>query len=525
MSWMELPLTGIDSPPAFSDMLSCQQWLAVQPLANAPLMQDGFSEQIDRLNCWKMDGRERYKVLETLRKPLFMIAKESARRYEHRPLPLSPVEQRALDANCRNWRGLAIGYLHCLRARFDGDTALAPHVAKIAHRALTSLRLEQLTRYHAASVLPGDWWRLLHGAYRAAEQLAAAEVSIADRLFAETRESTPAGQYAMALLLHLARPFELSRSQQAAVQRWFARWREKVRLQSTPDERAPVVDLESNLPPQGALPSAVRARWLNTAPLHAKLKTRTRSLREGQSPEDLKLGSGLSADACIALMQFLHGALQSPPVAPDPATSLRELHVASTLDAIYRLLGGPTLDVEAETTVHSARRIHEQIAIFGHATSAEGAREAGTPLEVWQLLGEHHGDLLLLRAPDAGGERIANRSLLALADFVVAGTPALAIVRSLCVLENGALYATARLQPGTPLALRATGRERMTSRLDNYPAILLPTATSEGRGASLFIPPGVTGRVTRFDVADLPGEMKVGEIYERGANYERLRCE
>lgn len=525
MSWLQLPQTGSDSLPAFADMQSCQKWLAAQPLANAPSMQENFSDQIDRLNRWKMDARERFKVLETLRKPLFMIENESARRYEYRPLPLAPVEQRALDATCRNWRGLAVGYLHCLHAIFDGNAALAPHAAKIAHRALTSLRLEQLARNHAASVLPGEWWRWLHCAYRAAEQLAVAEVAVADRLFAETRESTPAGQYVMALLLYLARPHELSRSQQAAVQRWFARWREKVRLQSMPDERAFAIDLESERPPQASDSAAVRARWLNVTPVLAKLKTRARSLREGQSPEDLKLGSGLPADACLALMQFLHGALHSPPVAPDPDASLRELHVASTLDAIYRLLGGPTLEAEAETTVQSARRIHEQIAIFGHSTSAEGAREAGTPLENWLLLGEQHGDLLLLRAADAEGERLANRSVVALADFVVAGTPALAIVRSLCVLENGALYATARLQPGTPLALRANGRERMTNRLDNYPSILLPATASEGKGASLFIPPAVMGRLTRFNVADLPGEMKIGDICERGANYERVRCE
>ena len=38
MTWFSLPAIRADKPPAFTDMQTCNGWLATQPLANAPLM-------------------------------------------------------------------------------------------------------------------------------------------------------------------------------------------------------------------------------------------------------------------------------------------------------------------------------------------------------------------------------------------------------------------------------------------------------------------------------------------------------
>lgn len=157
MTWFSLPAVSTERPPAFTDMASCTEWLASQPLANAPLMQGVFADQLERLNAWALPARERFKVLETLRKAVFAIENDSVKRYEYRPLPLSPTEQKSLTASCHNWHGMAVGYLICLHACLARDEGLLAHSAKIAHRALTSLRLEQMARYRGGSAVPADF--------------------------------------------------------------------------------------------------------------------------------------------------------------------------------------------------------------------------------------------------------------------------------------------------------------------------------------------------------------------------------
>lgn len=526
MTWFSLPAIRTDKPPAFADMPTCNDWLAAQPLANAPLMQGTLAEQLDRLNAWKIPPRERFKILETLRKAVFAIETESIKRYEYRPLPLAPVEQKVLDASCRIWRGLVTGYLHCLRSCLDGDTSLAEHQAKVSHRVLSALRLEQLSRYRGGSAIPGSWWRLLHATLASAEQLGVSTTAVSDRLFAETRESTPLAQYSMAILLHLCRPHELSRSQFSAVQRWLARWREQVAIYPAAirDTRCLCIDLSSDLPihPDGTTPAM--PRWLAIDNILGKFKNRIKSLREGESPEDLRLGSGLPADACIALMQFLHGALQTP---PPPLTEAREekrsIGVCSTVDSIHRLLGGKPVEAEEAPTSLSNRRIHEQIAIFGHAVSAK-RDSAPQKIEQWKLVAETGSDLSLLRAAGSDGERLSTRSLIAVSDPANA-TPSLAMVRCLATLEDGSLYAFARLLPGTPQAINASGREKMTNRIVQHAAVFLPAAGQIDKPPSLFVAAGAMNKMTRLDAPDLPQGLKVSTPLERGANFERLRCE
>lgn len=527
MTWFALPSPRTDKTPAFADMAGCSVWLSAQPMANAPLMQDLLAEQLSALNAFAIPARERFKIMETLRKAVFPIENESSKRYEARPLPLSPVEQKVFDSSRRLWRELAIGYLHCLRACLDRDASLADHAAKIAHRTLTSLRREQLASYRGGAAIPAGWWSLLHAAHASADELAVTDASVADRLLPETRESTPAGQYAMAILLHLSRPYELSRSQFGATLKWLARWREHARihpsLAAAGDSRTIVIELMSDQPIHGARGAPENGRWMAIDAVLGKLKNRIKALREGKSPEELNLGNTLSPEACIGLLQFLHGALQSPPApAPRIEEALADVGAATTLEHIHLLLGGKPLKSAGEPTALSNRTLHEQIAIFGRVvTEAAPAAESG--LEQWRLLLDQNGLLILSRLPGAPGERMGNRSLVAV-KFPDA-TIRLVIFRSLCVQDDGSLLAWAKTLPGEGVAVTATGRERATNRSIPHPAVFLPASGQTGTPASLFVPAGAMARLIRLDVPDLPDGLKVGAPLDRGSNYERVACQ
>ena len=527
MTWFSLPAYRKDTPPAFVDMDGCNAWLATQPLANAPAMQDALAGQLEALNAWALPARERYKILETLRKPVFAIEAESGKRYDGRPVPLSAVEQKAFDGSCRLWRQLATGYLHCLRACLDKDASLTDHQAKIAHRTLTSLRMEQLARYRGTATVPGHWWRLLHATLASADQLGVSTTAISDRLLPETRESTVAGQYAMAMLLHLSRPHELSRSQFGAVLRWLPRWREQVKIHASAndagDSRTIVIELSGDEPIHAARGAPANGRWLALDTVLGKFKSRMRDLRAGKSPEELNLGNSLPVDACIGLLQFLHGAVQAPAAPPpSPHDAQAKVRLATTLECIHLLHGGKPIAAQEEPTSLSNRRQAEQIAIFGHVVR-ENTPSAESGLEDWLLLFDQNGLLALCRPAGTTGERLSNRSLVAIR--AADGTQRLAVFRSLLVQEDGSLLAWAKTLPGKAIALTANGRERVTNRIVPHPAIFLSASAQTGTPASLFLPAGAMSKLVRLDVAELPDGLKVGAPLDRGSNYERLACQ
>jgi len=526
MTWFSLPPLRAGANPPFVDKAGCEAWLATQPLANAVQMQGALADCLESLNASALPARERYRILEILRRPLSAIEEESSKRYEYRPLPLLPAEQNAFDASCRLWREMATGYLHCLRACLDGDAGIADDAAKVCHRAISALRLEQLARYRAGSMVPGQWWRLLHAVLASAEQLGIALTQVADRLLPETRESTVSGHYVMAILLHLCRPAELTRGQFAAAMRWLARWRELASIHATAEEiggaRCAVVDLAADAPLHLGETAPARPRWIELDPVLGKMKSRVRSLQEGASPEALKLGSGLSADACSELLQYLHGIVQKPsPGLPATHGQARSVGLAGTVELAYRLLGGTAVNDAAAPSSVTSRREHEQIAIFGRVVRPEVAATA-VATDTWQVLAERAGEMTLARpAEPAPASRLVCRSLVAVRD---AGGSRVGVVRRLETDEDGSLCAVLQLLPGHGLPLPAACQEKASNRLLTLPAIFLPQ-TQSGAPASVILPGGQAARMGRLEIADLPDGLRIGKVIERGANFERLRCD
>ena len=171
MTWFSLPKVQSVNAAAFSDADGASRWLSQQPQANAGVMVAELLRQIEALNSFSIPARERFKILEVLRKPVFSASGESSRRYENKPLPLLPAEQLVFETVRNLWRAFALAYLHCLRACLDGDRALLAHSGRVAHRVLASLRMEQAQCYLAGSELTPEFWSTLHAVFASAEHL------------------------------------------------------------------------------------------------------------------------------------------------------------------------------------------------------------------------------------------------------------------------------------------------------------------------------------------------------------------
>lgn len=527
MTWFSLPPTQGGNTAAFADADGAGGWLMRQPQANAPAMQAELAQQIARLNAYAMPARERFKTLEVLRKTLFAVAVECQRRFENRPLPLASGEQAALDTARDLWRACTVGYLHCLRAVLDGDPTLAGQGARVAHRALASLRMEQASSYAGGVEPDAGFWRTLHGVLAAAERLDCARLPVADRLLGETAESTVGAQYAMALLLHLARPFALSRGQLGAATRWFARWREQATVLAAPDDPRPghcvALDLALDAPTHRGPGAAAEPRWLALSGVLRKMRQRLEALAAGDTPESLKLGGGLSAEACTGLLKTLTENLKLPPAplatagADAPAAAL-----LSGLDHIYRQLGGKSLKALDDASLLRDRRAHEQIALFGHVVRTD--EEVAAQGETWRIAASAGRTLHLCRAAGSGEARLSPRALIGLR-LPGQARYALARIASLRMDSEGTLHAFAQQLPGTVQTVVAEVRERVSGRNERHPAFLLPALDAVGSPAQVLLAAGLPARAQTISLlAEDGAALRLDYCAERGSDYERWVC-
>ncbi len=529
MTWFSLPVTQTDLKSAFCDSESAATWLAGQPQANAPAMLAVFVKQIEAFNSFSLSARERFKTMEVLRKTLFAVSSECQRRYEYKPLPLLPAEQTALDLTRRLWRASATGYLHCLRACLDGDSSLTRFSGKVAHRVMSCLRMEQMNCYVASVELVAEFWKILHSVLASAEQLGVEREPVEDRLLGETSESTVSGQYGMVLLLHLARPFSLSRAQFAAATRWLARWREQATILTIPDQNPKscciALDLSQDRPIHDNLRTASVRRWLSVSGVLRKTRKRIELLAAGESPESLKLGGGLSSEACTALLGTLSDHLKLPQHAvPQASADTSLLIVAAGLESIHHHLGGKGLKNPVASTTFGSQLSTNQIAIFGHAV--QDVEDSGNKAETWRVTQQDAAKIHLIRPADCGDSRLIFRGLLAI-QLPQQEHYALGMISSLYSLSdknNGDLIVTANLFSGEPAPLLAEMRDRQTGQLSRHPAFLLP-ADEAGNSASVFLPAGLASRAASIRLHEgrtqSPLKLQLGELIERGGDNER----
>ena len=524
MPRFSLPAQHEQNKAAFSNADSAARWLAGQPQANASLMSAEITRQLEAFNRFATSPRNRFKTLEVLRKAVFAVSGEGQRRFEYRPLPLLTAEQNAFDGARRLWRSCALGYLYCLDACLDRDDGIASYGGRVAHRVLACLRMEQQLCYLANADLGTDFWRILHAVWRAVEQLGAAREPVADRLLGESSESTPQGQYAMILMLNFARPYALSRAQFGSVLRWLGRWREQAAVLNIPDDNPKscclALDLSSDTPSSASADGPVAVtRWLSIGNVLRKIRQRIDLLVEGQSPESLKLGSGISSEAAIALLKALGYSLQQARlVSPDQAQASAKADVAVGLENAFYLLGGRGLKDSSFSTLLN----REQLAVFDHVVRDSEDRRDNLS-ECWDVLAQGEDELCLRRPAGNGSTRLVLRGLLALR-LSEQNDYSLALISSLKSNVDGSLsVSTSRIShEAEPLV--AELREKPSGKLSRHPALLFP-AGDDGVLPSVVIPAGLPARAlsVRFYASgeETPFGFRLADNVERGGDSER----
>ncbi|MDR2787609.1 MAG: hypothetical protein LBD06_04475 [Candidatus Accumulibacter sp.] len=506
-------------------------WLAAQPQSDPLCMLPGLLARIEALGLLDVPPHERLKTLEVLRKTVFAVGAACQRQCEDDPLPLGTGKQATLSMTRRLWRGYALGYRQCLQACLDDAASLSREAAaRAAHRTAICLRAEQLVGYAGGFAPALGFWKSFHALFSAAERLGCLTETQEDRLFGETRTSSVFGQYAMALMLHLARPFSLSSGQLAAVTRWLARWRERVQI----DEQAPEarhdpipLDLAADRPVREGEGKARQPRWLSLGSVQRKIRQRLDALAAGESPESLRLGDKLSAENCMTLLNRLADNLRRPPQAlPADAENLPSLSVGAGLAFIHCLLGGKGFEnaLRAASAGDDDLFTRNRQAVYGHV--APEAPHAEAEPEHWRLARRESDELVLLRLPGEGKSRLVLHGLLAVGQQEERKDYLLAVITALWQNDDGILFCSADPLPGRVTPRVAEIRNWVTGEVARHPAFQLGAAGDRAQDVML-LPAGVLVRASgiRFfdDGGELQFELRVSDCLERGDEVEFWR--
>lgn len=542
---IELPPTGTEAAPHFTDLPGCQAWIGRLPMLNPPLAQKMLLDELRLLNAYALAALVRLELLEALQRPVRLIQEESVPLFAGKPLPLAPIEQEALETTHELWQAALTGYLRCLESLLAGDAGLRPQAALVCERALAILvdDFADLTR--------GGWWtdtklwRFAHLLYSSAEMLGVAQEPVADPSRGEDGAPaiSPTMVYVELALLATAGVHELAPRQQRWVMRWARRWAVKVKMSKfapTLGEALPLcIDLSGDEPPRFLPYAGPGARWLDTTELQRSMKKRIVLLMRGDptvTPASLGLGEDCTPPACAEVLQRLYPRWVKGGVQRRHTRHALSGHCrfVAGVDAIHYYVSGhqpfrPPGSISDETL----RRQRETMVMFEEESPGfeeETSRELGfqsenwTIAENWGLSDRSEGGLCLTRPIEREGGRLAIGQLVAVQPV---DSREFLLGRVRWTQRRGDMLVTGiQLLAGRPeaVAVRRTG---VMAIPDLYrPGFLLPAVADAGQPVSLILPLGgfKAGRIMEVWTARLTRRFRLEELLERGADFERARC-
>jgi hypothetical protein len=520
MAWFDLQSHAPDTHAAFDNADAARTWLGGQSQTVPARMQLALAEQFEAIAAAALPAIELARILEALRNAAHTAHTGAAKRYSFQARPLNGEAAALFAGSVRMWQALAVGYLSCLE-RLGGTTERDPGaIATAAHRAMVTLRL-CLEDHYLAGVEPSvRIWKNVHRLLQIADALHVSEVALGDPEFRDPAETTLAEHYCLIMLTAVADPYSLTDSEFTVMRRAFTRWRNLATFAANRDEvprtRWLRLDELPALPPP---PSPQTPQWLEISGVRTKIRHRLRALDEGQTPEELHFGRDLSARGCRELLEKLLDRLKPASGKPTiPADRNDKVKLAATTDDCFELIAGRPLKLDAPLSTDSNRVAHDRIAIFGTADQAGGPRlsRAG---ELWTLVGETIDLEDMVRPAGEGSARLLPGHLLTIG--VAGGSAILGVADRVMVDREQLMRLRVRRFPGQPLVFPA--RSAGAGGPINFVIYLLPAVEAVNAPASYVLPSGVAIRIKQaiFCESGGPGPLYLGELLERGENFER----
>ena len=521
--------------PAFKDAASCTQWLSQLQLTNLNLAHGTLRKQLDELNRCPIKGSDRLQTLEALRETIAVVQNDFAKKLVGKKLPLADDEFLLLIALSSLWQSMLNGYLRCLQNAEMGDKALAAQTALLCQRSVqySSLQIGDFLR--AGSEPDGKTWQQLHALYAHIESLGLQNEAVRDERYHAGHTITCRALFAKTLLMHRARLLGLSRSHWHVAERWLGMWGDVITIEPrcsiSKDDAPPLgVDLAGTQALHSVRPerAAASMRYLAMVPLSKLIRVKTILLQQGQTPQQIDLGSELSSKEGVNLLNQLHTCWceARPESLADAPRETNITHLCIGMEQIYAQLARKPFKPVKDTT-KANQDAQRQIETFGRVLDETGQhafKELRFLPEEWfveedSLIRGH-----LLRKANIG-ERLANQQLVSV--FAPNSTAhKLGFTTLVNVTRTGHLYIALRYLPGQPQAVIVRGNtDNELLQSGSAPALLLPAMEKLNIPASLVLPREwfKAGRSLEIAMPDTGKQsVTLGFSVEKGSDFERV---
>jgi hypothetical protein len=523
-----------------SDAKSCQQWLAVLPLTNAPAAHTELQLQVDLLNHTSaLSGIERWRIFEHLRESIQYVQSEVAKKYSGKPMPLDSAEMALWKKSVTLWQSVTQGYQICLQNYVDNDRALANFAPAIVQRILR-LTGQQMLEYHSLyQNVPEALWKQLHKTYATAEELRVEKTSLKDPLNRMVESTRPESAYVQALLMDLADPFHHNLKHREQIDRWLDKWSARVTLSKTPaaiphpEIKLPVlvVDLSRATGIQYGTPfeASTSIRHLDINALAATLAKRVRHLRKGGAPAELDMGDDCQQPACETLLTQLYQQWCEPPQnrAYERRAGNEKAQVSFTIAAIHFFCNGgkPFRQPGERENQDFGWREAQDLKIFGQVTNQTkklNVSQMGYAAENWQIQDESALGFKLA-ADGLHAARVALNQLIAIR-HPQAKHFAIGMVRWMRFDPNGDLNIGIRTFPGIPMAVGIRAPVLIASLQNKFlQGFLLPEIPALKEPPTLVLPHGWFGPKKQLELhIENTLTVRLGQVIERGVDFERI---
>jgi hypothetical protein len=363
-----------------------------------------------------------------------------------------------------------------------------------------------------------------------------AQDDVKDALNRDVHDSSPRIAYVRALLMGMASPHELGQRSLTFVAFLLERWASKVEVLRNPvveEEGVPplLIDLAGERIPERvtaatALPG--EARYLDTRQLAKSLRNRVALLRKGESPARLALGEDCVQPSCEQVLIFLYRQwCQTKPPRPLAGRGAPlQAQVTNDIEAIHHYMsGGRRRQLEAKDLTQQQRQELETLGRVRSVDNEQYTNARGFALEEWAIEEDSAQELHIVRPAGQGTKRYAHGQLVAVRPPDASGF-ILGQVRWLIGAVSGDLRAGVKLMPGiaAPTSVRGTGLNDKAER--PVSALALSAVPAVKSPATLVLPAGWyrPQRVLEV-VTEKPYSVRLTEILERGADYERVAYE
>jgi hypothetical protein len=508
MHWLALPDPRKNIAPAFQDLPTARTWLAQQPQAQPLQTLAALSLQVEAIDGGTLAPELAIELLGLLRRAAVPLQDNLEPRYTRKPLPLPDDDRRSFELAARFWQRLGIAYLR-LAPRLAGDARGLP-----LNRAACALRMTAMCYFLAAYECPLALDRQLFGVLDAASRDGLLEQAQPDRDFSHLGDSTIAGHLAWAFMLRLIDPYRLTASQLTVANRAISRWRELTSFRATADSdpRARQLDLTPLF--GGTLPDGV-PRWLVVRSVARKIRQRIEALKQGASPESLKLGRELSSAACIRLLDELNGSLETHE--REPSVEAGEIALAFGGEDVYAVLCGEYLNPVGGLDEKSDPLAHQRMALFGFdrvSQIATAVKRIEVASEKWTMV-----DGMVIRP--AGLENVRRMSPCLVAAHGRDG-PQLGVLFGLQVTAGDVLTGGLHWYEGRVEAGWLKRGELREQRAPRIPVFLV----HDDKALSLILPASIGARLGVGITIDGTSveHLQPREVLERGVDFVRYAC-